>query len=384
MLTHDDAPDARGTALWDAGARCRFARLDRDVDVDLAVVGLGGSGLSCVRELQRQGMHVAGVDAGRVGWGAAGRNGGFLLAGLALFYHDAVARFGQTRAAAIYRLTLDEIDRMERDLPQVLSRPGSLRIAESEAEREDCERQLAAMRADALPVERYAGAEGEGLLIPGDGTFHPLSRCHVLAEDAARDGALLFEQSPVTHVDGRGVHTAHGSLRARQVVVAVDGGLERLLPELAPRVRTARLQMLATAPTREITVTRPVYARWGFDYWQQRPDGAIALGGARDVGGDSEWTTDATPTAPVQAALERRLREQLGVHAPITHRWGATVGYTNDGMPVVSEVRPNLWAIGGYSGTGNVVGALLGRGMARWLTAGDDTIVRPFLDAQRR
>jgi glycine/D-amino acid oxidase-like deaminating enzyme len=384
MLKHDEAPDARGIALWDAGAQCRFPRVDQDITVDVAVVGLGGSGLACVRELQRHGVRVAGIDAGRVGWGAAGRNGGFLLAGLSLFYHDAAARFGRERARAIYQLTLDELDLMERDLPQLLSRPGSLRIAESDEERDDCERQLTAMRADELPVERYDGSEGSGLLIPGDGTFHPLSRCHVLAEDAAREGALLFEQSPVTHIDADGVHTAQGVARARQVIVAVDGCLERLLPELAPRVRTARLQMLATAPTHDIRVPRPVYARWGFDYWQQRPDGAIALGGARDVGGDSEWTTDATPTAPVQAALEHRLRERLGVQAPITHRWAATVGYTHDGMPVVSEPRPGVWAIGGYSGTGNVIGALLGRGMARWLVSGDDAIVRPFLDAQSR
>jgi glycine/D-amino acid oxidase-like deaminating enzyme len=137
--------------------------------------------------------------------------------------------------------------------------------------------------------------------------------------------------------------------------------------------------MLATEPTNEICLPRPVYARWGYDYWQQRPDGAIALGGARDIGGDSEWTANATPTAAVQDALERRLREGLGVHAPITHRWAATVGYTNDGLPVAEEVRPRVWAIGGYSGTGNVIGALMGRGIARRLMADDDTLLRPFL-----
>jgi glycine/D-amino acid oxidase-like deaminating enzyme len=192
-------------------------------------------------------------------------------------------------------------------------------------------------------------------------------------------GAHLFERSPVTHVDASGVRTERGFVRAAQVVVAVDGCLERLLPELASRVRTARLQMLATEPTDEVRFTRPVYARWGYDYWQQRPDGAIALGGARDVAGDSEWTSNATPTDVVQRALERRLRAQLGVHAAISHRWAASVGYTEDGLPVVAEVRPGVWAVGGYSGTGNVIGALLGRGLARWLRRGDDSLIRPFL-----
>jgi glycine/D-amino acid oxidase-like deaminating enzyme len=67
------------------------------------------------------------------------------------------------------------------------------------------------------------------------------------------------------------------------------------------------------------------------------------------------------------------------VQAPITHRWAATVGYTHDGLPVVSEVRRGVWAVGGYSGTGNVIGALMGRGIARWLVAGDDALLRPFL-----
>ena len=375
-----DAHDARGTPLWDTGSVAPLPRLEGDVAVDACVVGLGGSGLTCVRELLRLGVSVAGVEAGRVGGGAAGRNGGFLLAGLALFYHDAVARFGRERARALYQLTLGELDRIESEVPALVSRPGSLRIAESDEEMDDCAAQLAAMRADDLPAERYAGSEGQGLLIRGDGTFQPLARCRSLAALALDEGAQLFERSPVARIDALGVHTERGLVRAKHIIVTVDGGLERLLPELASRVRSARLQMLATEPTTEVSVPRPVYARWGYDYWQQRPDGVIALGGGRDIGGESEWTANATPTPVVQQALERRLRETLGVHAPITHRWAATVGYTQDGMPVVSEVRRGVWAVGGYSGTGNVIGALMGRGIARWLVSGDDQLLRPFLN----
>lgn len=376
-----DSPDARGTPVWDVGPAPDLPRLEGDVEADVCVVGLGGSGLACAGELVRLGARVVGVDAGRVGGGAAGRNGGFLLAGLALFYHDAVARYGRERALALYRLTLDELDRLELETPALVSRTGSLRIAESEDELADCALQLAAMQADALSVERYEGPEGVGLLVPGDGTFQPLARCRVLATRVAAEGARLFERSPVTRIDASGVRTERGLVRARQIVVAVDGCLERLLPELSIRVRTARLQMLATEPTTEVHLTRPVYARWGYDYWQQRPDGAIALGGARDIAGESEWTTNATPTPAVQAALERRLREQLGVRAPISHRWAASVGYTPDYLPVVAEVRPAVWAIGGYCGTGNVIGALLGRGVARWLRTADDSLIRPFTRA---
>jgi glycine/D-amino acid oxidase-like deaminating enzyme len=123
--------------------------------------------------------------------------------------------------------------------------------------------------------------------------------------------------------------------------------------------------MIGTAPTREITVPRPVYARWGYDYWQQLDDGRLLLGGFRDVGGEDEWTDDATPSARVQGELEHFLRNRLCVRAAITHRWAATVSYSNSGLPVFDEVRPGVIATGAYSGTGNVLGALCGRAAAR-------------------
>jgi gamma-glutamylputrescine oxidase len=375
------ALDARGTPLWDVELGPERPPLEDTVDADVCVVGLGGSGLSCVRELRRLGASVVALEAGRVGWGAAGRNGGFLLAGLAPFYHDAVERFGRERARALYALTMQELDRIATETPVGVSRHGSLRIAESPEELSDCERQLEAMCADGFPVERYDGDQGQGLLIPGDGTFQPLVRCRTLAEQALDAGARLHERSRVTRIETGDVRTERGHVRCGLVIVAVDGRLEQLIPELVGTVRSARLQMLATAPTSEVTLAHPVYARWGYDYWQQRPDGSIALGGARDLAETSEWTIEAVPTEEVQRELEHRLRDTLGVHAPITHRWAATVGYTASGLPVVSEVRPGVWAIGGYCGTGNVVGSLLGRGLARWRVGGDDSLVRPFLHA---
>ncbi|MBA3670622.1 MAG: FAD-binding oxidoreductase [Gemmatimonadaceae bacterium] len=366
-------------SLWSSAPALSLPSLDSEIATDICVVGLGGSGLVCVLELLRLGVRVVGIDAGEIGGGAAGRNGGFLLAGLAPFHHDAVARFGRDRAVALYRLTLDELDRIADESPDTVERPGSLRIAESDEERDDCVRQLDAMSEDGLPAQWYEGDEGVGILVPGDGTVHPLARCHALAVRARDEGALLFERTRALDVAPGAVRTAAGVIRARHVIVAVDGALDLLLPELAGDVRTARLQMLATAPTPEARFARPVYARWGYDYWQQRPDGAIALGGARDAGGDAEWTHDVATTAVVQGALERRLREQMGISAPITHRWAASVGYTRDGVPLAREVRSGVWAIGGYSGTGNVVGALLGRGVARLVAGGDDRLLRHFL-----
>jgi gamma-glutamylputrescine oxidase len=64
--------------------------------------------------------------------------------------------------------------------------------------------------------------------------------------------------------------------------------------------------------------------------------------------------------------IERWLREDVGVDAPITHRWTGTVGYSEARRPFVGPVpgRPGLWVAGGYSGTGNVPGFLAGQELA--------------------
>jgi len=345
-----------------------FARLTTTIDADVCVIGLGGSGLASIVELIDAGApadRIVGVDAGVVGSGAAGRNGGFLLAGTADFYHDAVKSFGRERARRLYKLTVEQIDAMVLEMPDAVRRTGSLRIADSGEERADCAEHLAALRADGFAGEAYSGPEGDGLLVPTDCAFHPLRRCRTLASQVASAGARLFEHSPVIGI-GRGeVITDGGRVSCSRVIVAVDGRLADVLPELRPRVRSVRLQMLATAPTREISVARPVYARWGYDYWQQLEDGRLVLGGFRDVGGDEEWTDAATPSTRVQGELERFLRDRLCVRAPITHRWAATVSYSTSGLPVLEEIRPGVIATGAYSGTGNVLGALCGRGAAR-------------------
>ena len=366
------------TPVWDDGAWEGLPPLERDLSADVCVIGLGGSGLAAVHELRTLGASVVALDAGLVAGGAAGRNGGFLLAGVADFHHDAVARYGRSRAVALYRLTIDEIRRVATETPEAVRLTGSLRIAASEDEERDCRAQLGAMRADELPVEWYAGPEGCGLLVPTDGVYQPIRRCRTLAQDALANGALLFERSSATAVAGSEVHTPGGRVRCGAVIVAVDGGLRRVLPELEPRVRSARLQMLATDPTDEVRLTRPVYTRWGFDYWQQLEDRRLVFGGFRDVAEQEEWTESSEPTGRVQELQERYLRDRLGVRAAITHRWAATVSYSASGLPILEEIRPRVWAAGAYSGTGNVVGAMCGRGAAR-LAMGQDPALAGLL-----
>lgn len=329
------------------------------------VVGLGGSGLSCIEELRRQGQTVIGIDAKTVGASAAGRNGGLLLAGAAGFYHQVVADHGSERARAFYQETLDEIRRMQACNPDIIKVTGSLRIAANNEEREDCQKQREAMETDGLPVAWYDGNQGEGLVFPEDAVMNPWLRVRRKAKEVEAMRARLFEQSRAVLIGEGIVETEDGFIECEQVIVAVDGRLEKLVPELAGRVRTARLQMLMSKPA-DMQITQPAYYRYGMEYWQQTEDGRIFLGGGRDQGGDEEWSQDEKSTEAVQVYLRQLGQERFGLREEdVEAQWGACVAFTPSGYPVIEEVKPGVWVIGGYSGTGNLVGALAGRAVAQ-------------------
>jgi len=370
--------------IWDEAApggaeSISFPTLEGAHGADVCVVGLGGSGLTAVHALLDRGASVIGIDARHVAGGAAGRNGGLLLAGLAPFYHDATLALGRERARAFYLATIDEQERVREATPDHVRRTGSLRIAADEAELEDCDAQRAAMESDGLPVEPHDGPFGAGLRFPTDMCFNPLARARALSFRAASRGAALFENSPALEIAADGVRTDRGEISAGRVIVAVDGALDRVLPELAGRVRTARLQMLGTEPASDVSLEAPMYLRHGYEYMQQLEDGRIALGGFRDRHEAAEWTHENDPTDEIQGLLEEFLRDRIGTSAAITHRWAASVGYTDGPLPIFEELRGGVIALGGYSGTGNLVGALAGRAAAAMALGGSS----PELDLFR-
>jgi glycine/D-amino acid oxidase-like deaminating enzyme len=103
-----------------------------------------------------------------------------------------------------------------------------------------------------------------------------------------------------------------------------------------------------------------VYGRWGYDYAQQSDDGRLFVGGGRDRFPGAEWTTDAEPTEDVQAYIERVAARFAGAAVRVTHRWAASVGFTS-GKPLCTAVDDGVVAIGGYNGTGNLVGPVAAR-----------------------
>ena len=369
--------------VWDINVeRPEFPQLTTNLEADLVVVGLGGSGLTALLHAAQRGLKVIGIDADRIAAGAAGRNGGLLLAGIADFHHNVRKDLGTDRAKALYQHTLDEMDRIEATTPEAVSRIGALRIGElshgeDQDELIDTYAHRDALLADGFPVEDYDGDQGVGILIPTDGTFHPAKRAALLAKLATAAGAQIFTHSPAIKIESGLVTTDQGSIKAKHIVVAIDGNLGKALPEIANVVQPTRLQMISTAPETELKMKYAVYIRQGWDYWQQLPDGRIAIGGGRDQALEQEATDVVEPTQIMRDYLERLLKT-IGVTAPVEHHWAAIVSYTDSGLPIVQEVKPGVWAVGAYSGTGNVVGALLSRAAVDHCIDGQSQVITDF------
>ena len=369
--------------VWDINVeRPEFPQLNANLEADLVVVGLGGSGLTALLHAAQRGLNVIGIDADRIAAGAAGRNGGLLLAGIADFHHNVRKDLGVARAMALYQHTLDEMDRIEATTPDAVSRIGALRIGElrsgdDPAELSDTYAHRDALIADGFPVEDYDGDQGVGILIPTDGTFHPAKRAVLLAKLAQAAGAQIFTHSPAIKIESGVVTTNKGSIKAKHIIVAIDGNLGKALPELANDLQPTRLQMISTAPETNLSMKYAVYIRQGWDYWQQLPDGRIAIGGGRDLALEQEATDVVEPTQ-VMRDYQERLLKSIGVTAPVEHHWAAIVSYTDSGLPIVKEVQPGVWAVGAYSGTGNVVGALLSRAVVDHCLDGKSQVVSDF------
>lgn len=371
------------TPFWlDAPYEPRPA-LDGDVEVEACVIGGGVGGLSCARRLAQHGIDTVLLEAGTVAGGASGRNGGFLIAGMAPFHNDARERFGVERARAMYARTLGaqrQIYELAAELGagESLRQVGLLRLAVSEDEAEHVRDHARALADDGFPGEVLERDElppalrrtgHVGVLTDHDGALHPARWYRLLAGAAEAAGARICEgtlvRGPVPAPDDGPVVTDGGSVRARHVVVAADGALPALVPDYAGRVRARRLHMVATEPLPP-ALEHLVYARWGYEYLQQRPDGRILAGGFSDVDGDGSYTDSDSGSPEIWERVERYLRDDLGADGGVSHRWAGVVGYSDDSLPYVGEVpgRPGLYVSGGYSGVGNVPGFMCGRDIA--------------------
>ncbi len=331
---------------------------------DVIVIGGGVTGCSCALTLAERGVSVRLHDGREIAGGASGRNGGFALRGAATPYDVARERVGRSRAKLLMELTERSLDRLAELAGDAFRRLGSLRLAFDAGEREALRREHDALREDGFAVEwldelpapldrLYQGA----LLHSPDGVLHPARWVRRLAARAAGAGVEIRLGERV-EVDRLG---------APAVVVATDGFTDSVLPELAGIVRPTRGQVLVTEPLAELRYPRPHYARDGYDYWHQRPDGRLVIGGNRDAALAEEQTAVETTTPVVQERIEALAGRLMGEPPRVSRRWSGIWGTTPDGSPLVGPVpgRDGVWIAGGYSGHGNVLGLACGDLVAR-------------------
>jgi glycine/D-amino acid oxidase-like deaminating enzyme len=237
-------------------------------------------GCSAALRLAEAGLRVRVHDARGIAEGASGRNGGFALAGGAARYDVARDTYGAERAAAFWRWTHEALDRLAELAGDALRRTGSYRLAGDEEEREGIQLEYEALREDGFDAEWLDDVPGGGagrfhgaISHPHDGSIQPARSS---TPRRGRDGAP--EPSSAT----RQVEDLD-ALDADRVLVATDGYGHGLVPELADLIWPTRGRWSRASRSSRVLYDRPHYARQGFDYWQQLPDGRILLGGFRDT-----------------------------------------------------------------------------------------------------
>ncbi len=385
-----------------------FPALDSDHRADVCVVGAGVTGASCAWRLLEHGVGVTLVDGRQAAAAASGRNGGLAVVGTGLGYLELAARelagdvFGGSGAREINSATWRALDAMielaaELGIPQAVRRTGSLWVAQEEHEAAEIEEALSTAPASRIPCRPAPDLIPEPMrdrchtaaFFPGDAELLPATWVRTLAAAAADRGATLFEQSPVTTIDRRGdgwvVHARSGTVHAQAVVVACDGLIPRLLPQLDGVVYPVRGQVLATEPLQHGPLAYPTHSQSGFMYYRPTDDGRVVVGGGRLEQLEHEYTDAETVTAGVQARLDAFLAEWLGLGgARVTHRWAGIMGFSADLLPVVGALpdSPGLYVAGGYSGVGNVLGHLCGAIAADLIATGTHPQA-PALDAGR-
>jgi gamma-glutamylputrescine oxidase len=340
-------------------------RADAGGRPDVVVIGGGVTGCSCALTLAERGARVRLYEAREIAGSASGRNGGFALRGGSRPYDAMRSQLGPERARALWALSERALERLSELAGDAFRRTGSLRLAADEAERGALRAEFEALERDEFAVEWVDVLDGpltgvyQGAIFhPGDGALQPARWVRRLARRAAEAGAEIVEHE----------RARLGEVDADVVVVAADGLIAQVVPELTGVVRPTRGQVLLTEALDRRLFEQPHYARNGYDYWQQLPDRRLLIGGSRDAAGlEDEYTDVETTTDVVQARIEQLAGRLLG-HAPqVTHRWAGIWGTTPDGLPLVGRLPDNesLWVAGGYSGHGNVLGLACGDLVAR-------------------
>ncbi|RKE38310.1 gamma-glutamylputrescine oxidase [Paraburkholderia sp. BL23I1N1] len=370
-----------------SGHSSNYAPLTGRRSVNVCIMGGGLAGLSTALGLAERGVaDIAVLEAEQVGFGASGRNGGFVFGGYSLDCADLLKTLGPVRARELYTLTTDAVDLMRKRIQRyridcdVTDAGVILANWFDEPARLDKQRRLmrdsfgvewepvaAAELASQLKTSRYHG----GLFERNAFHFHPLKYVLGVAGAAANAGVQIHEKSPVVRLERSGarrggarpndaqhegagfvVHTPHGALEARHVVMAGGGYARSVYAPVERAVLPIATYVMATEPLgarlKEAMDTRAaVYdTRFAFDYYRPLPDTRILWGGRISV-------RDRAPDIIARLLRRDLLKVYPQLHdVSIEYAWGGLMSYARHKMPQIGRSTDGVWYATGFGGHG--------------------------------
>ena len=366
-----------------------------DMDVDVAIIGSGFTGLSAALFLAREhGIKATVLEANRAAWGCTSRNGGQAQnASGRLSRSQWIRTYGKDTAVALHNEILEGFETFRELISDVDcdAQPGGhLFIAHRDramkklrAEAEVMEREFG-YRVELLDraalAERYVDeADAVGAMHEPDGIgVHPLKLAYGYMRQARELGATVHPSSPVTGWETRnGVHhlrTPGGIVRARAVGVATGGyTAQQLHPALRNRFFPVLSNSMVTRPmtaaemdacnfvTNEVmTDTRTLRF-----YYRKLPDNRLQIGSRSAITG-----SDATNPKHHQLlvdAVHRKFPPLKGID--VEYSWWGWVDVSHDMMPRVFRPNANetIYYALGYGGNGVMYSAQAGRRLAQWI-----------------
>ena len=352
------------------------------VRADVCIVGGGYTGLSAALHLAERGMKVVVLEAHRVGFGASGRNGGQVGSGQRLDQDALEAAVGLADARKLWSFAQEAKDMVRgliaaHDMP-VRFYPGIAHACWSEGEVRHAAAYAEKLRRDygydqvepltrddigrLIPSGVFAGGEMDR----GAGHVHPLNYAIGLAKAAQAAGAVIHERSEVTgitHGAAPVVTTAAGQVTCNHLILACNGYLGGLEPQVAARVMPINNFIVATEPLGDRAaevLAEPVAVadtKFVVNYWRLSEDGRLLFGGGESYGYrfPDIVKTVRKPMLEIYPGLK---------DVKIDHAWGGTLAITMTRNPCFLRVAPNVLSASGYSGHGVALATLAGRILA--------------------